>query len=737
MFGKKSTNIDLDKSNDLPTKSMDLTPVSEQDSINESAKYIFYDNKKKFTRKLEIYISLKNYDKKFLLVIDFDSSYEELIEQIKRYLKTFAEFKSISKLSPEGLYKISNNVKTDLPKEGKVKDNINSGDIIFCNLNTDEFWIKIYFNLMTYNFKKIIKTEYKLKKKMKYKKFKLMLMKGGINFFIDNIKKNNLNDFNYYLKFFEFKIKKHTMIITHNIHNKHKNKMPIDKIINYTSEVIVKMHFGVFEKLIHENLKLSNFENSNILRFNEYAELTFVDLMNEKKYLPEFKTIKEIANDFLDEQKKINNKNFLFYSRRKTRSQKNKIFFSRKNNNNLLENKRINELKEEDEEKDGPISHSFRNVRLEEKYRNKSIKSRKRKSYMDNIEIIEDEEDPNININDIKNDSNDYEIPKKKKKKIKNMIIISRKMLKEEKLKKRFQKLGANDFDKIKDLSKGFSKGKKNISFSNKNIMVYNNMKNILNISDDENKKTKIDNSQDSFSEYNINVDNEIKPKTFTENKGFLIFGESKKNKSGGGLDEILLDDSPKENLIFKDKYKTSVSAKKNNVLKGMNRSSNPLNTEPYFDDRASSGFDEDNKSDLNTDKALKFQKLEKVPSFKINTKRAFFSAFRRRNKNINICDDLKSQFDSENFIESIRNRFNNFSDKYTFEKIKMPQIKEIEYLEKEHNFLINQKKDKQNLNIKLGNRYHVHIFMILLLILLSAILLFINLDFLSIYLGM
>ena len=219
--------------------------------------------------------------------------------------------------------------------------------------------------------------------------------------------------------------------------------------------------------------------------------------MNEKKYLPEFKTIKEIANDFLDEQKKINNKNFLFYSRRKTRSQKNKIFFSRKNNNNLLENKRINELKEEDEEKDGPISHSFRNVRLEEKYRNKSIKSRKRKSYMDNIEIIEDEEDPNININDIKNDSNDYEIPKKKKKKIKNMIIISRKMLKEEKLKKRFQKLGANDFDKIKDLSKGFSKGKKNISFSNKNIMVYNNMKNILNISDDENKKTKIDNSQD------------------------------------------------------------------------------------------------------------------------------------------------------------------------------------------------------------------------------------------------
>ena len=194
-------------------------------------------------------------------------------------------------------------------------------------------------------------------------------------------------------------------------------------------------------------------------------------------------------------------------------------------------------------------------------------------------------------------------------------------------------------------------------------------------------------------------------------------------------MDELLLDDSQKE------KYQTTISTKKVNNLKGAFQFNNPANTEPFEDDPTSSNFDEDNKSDLNTEKVTKTRKIEKVPTFKSSTKRAFFSAFRNRNKNINICEDLKSKFDGEEFIDNIRNKFNNFTDKETLEKLKMPQSKEIEYLEKEHKLVINPKKDKQNLDIKLGSRFHVHIFMILLLIILVLILLFINLDFLSIYL--
>jgi hypothetical protein len=732
MFGKKNPNIDLNNNNEISTKNIDINPQNEQDNIYGSNKFIFYDFKNKFTSKLEIYISITNYNKKFLMVIDFDSSFEDLKLQITLNLKEHPEFKNIKKLSPEELYKISNSVKADLPLEGKVKDFINSGDIVFCFLNTDEFWIKTYYNIITYNFKKIIKMEYKLKKKMKYKQFKLMLMKGGINFFIDNIKKSDLYDFNYYLKYFEFKIKKHKMIITHNIHNRQKNKMPIDKIINYTSEIIVKLNFGIFEKLIHENLKLSNLENSNILRFNEYADLSFEDLMNERKYLPEFNTIKEIADDFIKEYNKTNNPNFIFYSRRKIKIQKDKLIFSSKKNNNLLEDQKpIDELKEEDEDK---YENNLQSIEINRK---KTVKSKGKISVIN--DIINENDVSNIKINDIQNDINEEQKPKKrkiKKEKIKNMIIISKQMVKEEKIRKRYNKLTTLKIsEKNKEFSKGI-KGKQNLSISNKNLMVYDfNKNNIFNKSEDENKKIKRDNSQETFSDFNINIDNDFKPKSLNEKKGILLFGEGKKNNSREGLDELLLDDSQKENLIFKDKYQTTISTKKTNNLKGAFQFNNPANTEPFEDDPTSSNFDEDNKSDLNTEKAPKIKKIEKVPSFKYNTKRAFFSAFRNRNKNINICEDLKSKFDAEDFIDSIRKYFNNFIDKPTLEKLKMPQSKEIEYLEKEHKLVINPKKDKQNLDIKLGSRFHVHIFMILLLIILVVILLFINLDFLSIYL--
>jgi hypothetical protein len=260
-----------------------------------------------------------------LIIVDIDSSFEDLKGAITNNLKSYPEFKNINKINPEGLYKIVNNNYRALPTEGEIKDYVNSGDILYCNLFTDEFWITTYFNIKTHNFKIMIKTEYKLKKKMKYKKFKLMLMKGGIQFFIDNIKNTQYTDFNYYLKFFEFKIKKHNMIITHNIHNKKKNKMPIDKIINNRSEIIVKLNFGIFEKLIHKNIKVSKSENNNRLRLNEYTDLSFEELMNDNRFSPEYNAIRKIAEDFLENQKENNNPNFLFYSKKKLRNQKSKF----------------------------------------------------------------------------------------------------------------------------------------------------------------------------------------------------------------------------------------------------------------------------------------------------------------------------------------------------------------------------------------------------------------------------
>ena len=720
MFGKKRPNIDVNQSFDSTSNKDDLNLSVDQ----ESKKFIFYDKDKNFTSQLEVYIQLKNYNKKILIIIGIESSFEELKETIINSLRSYPDFKNINKINPEGLYKIVNNSYSVLPVEGKIKDYVNSGDILYCNLFTDEFWIKTYFNIKSHDFKIMIKTEYKLKKKMKYKKFKLMLMKGGIQFFIDNIKNTEYTDFNYYLKFFEFKIKKHQMIITHNVHNKQKNKMPIEKIINNKSEIIVKLNFAIFEKLIHKNIKLSKTENNNRLRINEYTDLTFEELMNDKRFTPEYTAIRQISEDFLENQKNNNNPNFLFYTKKKAKNLKNKLL-SKKNFRFFDEPKPIDEINEDNEDKDDNIPKSFDINKNDEK----NILTNSNKINNDNI----DNEDINIKINNIiKENNNEIIIPIKKKEKIekiKNMIIITKKIIKEDKKKKKFSRLITHNFDKKNEISKNLPKiNTNNSSVSNKNLIIYEyNFGKFSESKDTETKNLKRPYSQESInSDYQVK---DFKPKPFNEKNNIFNFGENKKNLKEG-LDELLLNDQQDENINFKDKFQTTVFNKKNKEFKGSFLLNNPSNTEPYLDEGTSSHFEEDIQSELKTQVSPKARKKEKSTTYKFNPTSAFFSAFKNRNKVTDISEDLKSEFDKDKFIEYLANKFNNFYDKNAFDKIKMPPKKEIEYLDKEHKFLINQKKDKQFIDNQNGTKFHVHIFMILLFLFLALVLLFLNLDF-------
>ena len=720
MFGKKRPNIDVNQSFDSTSNKDDLNLSVDQ----ESKKFIFYDKDKNFTSQLEVYIQLKNYNKKILIIIGIESSFEELKETIINSLRSYPDFKNINKINPEGLYKIVNNSYSVLPVKGKIKDYVNSGDILYCNLFTDEFWIKTYFNIKSHDFKIMIKTEYKLKKKMKYKKFKLMLMKGGIQFFIDNIKNTEYTDFNYYLKFFEFKIKKHQMIITHNVHNKQKNKMPIEKIINNKSEIIVKLNFAIFEKLIHKNIKLSKTENNNRLRINEYTDLTFEELMNDKRFTPEYTAIRQISEDFLENQKNNNNPNFLFYTKKKAKNLKNKLL-SKKNFRFFDEPKPINEINEDNEDKDDNIPKSFDINKNDEK----NILTNSNKIKNDNI----DNEDINIKINNIiKENNNEIIIPIKKKEKIekiKNMIIITKKIIKEDKKKKKFSRLITHNFDKKNEISKNLPKININSSVSNKNLIIHEyNFGKFSESKDTETKNLKRPyNIQESInSDYQVK---DFKPKSFNEKNNIFNFGESKKNLKEG-LDELLLNDQQDENINFKDKFQTTVFNKKNKEFKGSFLLNNPSNTEPYLDEGTSSHFEEDIQSELKTQVSPKARKKEKSTTYKFNPTSAFFSAFKNRNKVTDISEDLKSEFDKDKFIEYLANKFNNFYDKNAFDKIKMPPKKEIEYLDKEHKFLINQKKDKQFIDNQNGTKFHVHIFMILLFLFLALVLLFLNLDF-------
>ena len=345
----------------------------------------------------------------------------------------------------------------------------------------------------------------------------------------------------------------------------------------------------------------------------------------------------------------------------------------------------------------------------------------------------------NVKINNIIKDKNN-EIKttlnnKIKRKKIKNMIIITKKLIQAEKKKKKFVKLiTQNNIIKNNDISNNIPKTNSKSSVSNKNLITYNNynFNKLIEKKEEPKKPKRGNNSQDMTNDYYITTDNENKPNSLLEKKSFLIFGESKKS-SKEGLDELLLDEQTEKNIL-KEKYHTVISNKNQKEVKGNFLFNNPANTEPNCDDGTNSQFEDDMKSDLKT-QVIPKRKEEKATTYKYNTKLAFFSVFKKKKKKNDLVELLKSDFDSDKFIAEISNKFNNLCDKNTFDKIKMPQRKEIEYLDKDYNFSINQKKDKKNKDIILGKRLHIHIFIILLFVFLVMVLLFLNFDVLSIYL--
>ena len=786
MFGVRRSNVSYKRKTDARESNISTANIGnfevigedEEENIYKNAKFIFYDDQNKFTNQLEIYISLANFNnKKHLVIISSDSTIEELNNQVVQSLGSLPEFKNINGIRIEDIHKISNDNKISLPEVGKVSDFVNSGDILYCNLITDEYWIKTYYNLQSINFKKIIKLEYRLKKKMKYKKFKLMLMKGGIQLFIESIKNNKLyKHFNYYLKLFEFKIKKHKKVITHHIHNDKKDKKSIDKIINFSSEIIVILKFGLFEKLIHQNIKLTNFNSKSNLRVNEYNDLSFMELYNDKKFLPEYTAIKEISEEFLNTQYNNNNPNFLFFTKKKKNKKKmsfNEYGYDSKKRLLFNDGKNtINELKDEEDRKtiknDKEDIDILGNLNIDEvnKEANETlntIKNSDNESHhslakTENIILKEDENNKILNKkkskslfhkNNISNDL-DNKAQKPKKEIIKNMIILAQFLNKEEKKEKKFmRKISCKDFDNNFEFQKNKPKAKPRISASNKNLNIYDNRNNInfLMEEDDEeiNRSNEFQlqlyNDNDRENEMDTEIEIETKPRTFSNknllqnNLLFKTFNDSRDN-SNNILTELFLE-SPEENnnIINLNLYNDD-----NRLTRNNNKLLNPANknnnySEPYYEDYASdSNLDEENAHELNalpTSPRSRKDIIFKKSTFSQEQKKSLFSHL-RTNQSANLYKEIKSIFDYDHFLVEIQKYFNNSSDKKTLDKIKMPQSKDMEYLEKEYKFLIEKKKVINNENLRIGvgsGEYHIYIFMSALLLFCALILICLNID--------
>ena len=313
MFGiKKTLTISGEKNKSFLDRDTNLS------HSGDDSKFIYYAKAEQFISQLEIYVKPNNYpDKKVLIIAKSELDFQELMSQIKESFKSSSEFKNVAGLTIENLYKLQNERRISLPKKGCINEYLKSGDIIYCDINTDEFWIKTYFKITTYNYRKVIKIEFKFNKKTKFKQIKLILLKAGIQFFLDELNKNKLNNsFNYYVKGIKFNNNKRKQSETGFELLSFNKKM---KYLDNKIEILVNLQFGIFEELIHEQLVLMHLTKNepNYLRLNEYCNLTFEELYISKKFESELGTVKDISKDFLTSQYNDLNSPFFFYNIKK------------------------------------------------------------------------------------------------------------------------------------------------------------------------------------------------------------------------------------------------------------------------------------------------------------------------------------------------------------------------------------------------------------------------------------
>ena len=341
MFGiKKSFTVSNDSS-----KNLDNQNIS---NSGGNSKFFYYVDTEEFISQLEIYIKPNNYPgKKVVIMTKSEVDFKELNTQIKESFKLLPDFKNVSGIRAENLYKILNEKKMYLPKTGCINEYLKSGDIIYCDIISDEFWVKTYFKIQSYKYKKFVQSEYKIQKKMKFKQLKLILLKAGIEIFLDELKKNNtdilLNSFNYFVKNIKFHNKKNKK--SNGIDEKKKSKI---KYIDNKNEILINLKFGIFEQLIHEQLITMDLKKNeaNYYRFNEYCNLNFEELSSSKRFEPEFNTIQDISREFLTSQYNDINTPFLFYNLKKSNEVVSEYMY------NMINLPNDNEFDFEDEEDD-------------------------------------------------------------------------------------------------------------------------------------------------------------------------------------------------------------------------------------------------------------------------------------------------------------------------------------------------------------------------------------------------
>jgi hypothetical protein len=189
---------------------------SNQDNDDQ---FIFYNTEKKFQQQIEIQAILNsNNSYKVLVIIDQKSPIDYLCMKIAEQMEKFPEYTNLEGLKATNLTKKGEKGILKIPSSGDIREHLNDGDIIYCDLTTRECWVKTTIRMNSLYSRLTINLDLKFKLTTFFKKLKFLLIKLGLNFWVDYAKGQEDN-FHYIFTQAKFKTLKSKNNIEFNVND--------------------------------------------------------------------------------------------------------------------------------------------------------------------------------------------------------------------------------------------------------------------------------------------------------------------------------------------------------------------------------------------------------------------------------------------------------------------------------------------------------------------------------------
>ena len=313
MFGKKTEPLlpldtSLDRSSNIISSSSSVSSSSSiaKKQSSSNSQFIFYQDNTttnvKFTTQIELYAILNNTQSKTLVVVDNTASLEFLSLKIAEAFDSFPEYRNLDGLKAFNLSKQSDKSKNiPLPMNAQLQDCIINGDVIYCDLKTNEYWIHTIITIKIDNQQLIkaihVSMDFKVRVDCAFKKFKLVIIKSALNSFVDYLHQqdnNELNLLHYIVTKVTFNCENHGEFNLNSSKNDKTDDMLIKELFDFKSEIRCNIHIRIIEELLLTELQQIIIDEPDIpnnIRNEEFRQLSFDFLNDTRKFKPEKKFI--------------------------------------------------------------------------------------------------------------------------------------------------------------------------------------------------------------------------------------------------------------------------------------------------------------------------------------------------------------------------------------------------------------------------------------------------------------